>query len=139
MKQPIPHPDSHLINEVERIFELNLVRLAELLGLNRQELLELRANLNNGTSTLQAHQQEHLHQLYLAAEIFEQNALKANYSTKHHLIGGETEFIEGLAKDPLWAVEKLIEVLARGAKQREWLENLLKDRPPTQDILDLLL
>jgi transcriptional regulator with XRE-family HTH domain len=112
---------------IESAFDLRVVRVAELLGVSRQAVYDWKRG-----KSLSDENHRRLDALYKAAQCFKEAGLKLDYTTKHRLIGGELEFIEALGRDPLKAVEKLIELIKRGKKQREWLEKRLKTRPEPQ-------
>lgn len=109
---------------IETVFDLRVVRLAELLGVSRQAIYDWK-----GGKSLSDENHRRLDALYGAARRFREAGLKPDYTTKHRLIGGGLEFIQALGQDPLNAVEKLILVIERGKRGREWLEQRLKSRP----------
>lgn len=129
-------PDDIAVREklvvIKAAFELQTVRMAELLGVSRQTIY-----LWEEGQGLSKDNEDKLEALYLAAKRFKEAGLEANYQTKHRLIDSELEFIEGLGQDPLAAVETLIEVIERGKQKRAWLEQRLADRPKAEgSILD---
>jgi len=118
---------------IETAFDLKISQLADLFGVTRQSIYDWKKG-----KSISDDNRRRLDGLYKAAQRFKGADLRPDYAIKHRTIGGDLEFIQALAgQNPVKAVEKLIEVLERGRKQRERLEKLLKDRPrPEGSIAD---
>lgn len=127
-----PEGVSQKLEYIAAAFELRVVRIARLLGVSRQAIYDWKQG-----KSLSEENHHKIEALYRAAQRFREASLEPDYNTRHCLIGGEVEFVDALAHNPLQAVERLIEVTSWGKKQGEWLAKLLGNRPePSGSILD---
>jgi hypothetical protein len=123
------------LEHIAFVLNMSPIRISEILGIS---IYAIFVWMDEGESPGPEAERK-LDQLYAAARSLEEAGVRLDYTNKHRLIGGELEFIEALGRDPLKAVEKLIELIKRGKKQRKWLEQRLKARPePEGSALDEL-
>jgi hypothetical protein len=116
-------------------WEEQMAYVREVFGFSLMEIYEVLGGWPFSGDPIPPHR---LRALYESAKLFAESGLKMDYSTKHCLIGKETEFFQALKKDPLDAVLRLIQVKRRHRGQREWLDKTLIARPFSQPLDDFL-
>jgi hypothetical protein len=123
------------LEHIAYIFNMSPIQISEILGIS---IYAIFVWMDGGKSPgLEAERK--LGELYAAARQLEEAGIRLDYTTKHRLIGDGVELLHALTEDPLKAVDRLLEVLERGKKQRKWLEQRLKTRPePDGTIADEL-